>query len=87
MITIPDQGKGWIRTFRSAGAGKSAEGSGRGIFLIRSFMDEVKIRDPNPGTEVKLIKHWPQRGECQGGGFTVSMKATNRQVDGVALWI
>jgi serine/threonine-protein kinase RsbW len=31
--------------------------TGRGIFLIRSFMDEVKIRNTNPGTEITLIKH------------------------------
>ncbi|HEV2274151.1 MAG TPA: ATP-binding protein [Acidobacteriaceae bacterium] len=32
-------------------------GSGRGIFLIRSFMDEVKFRQLHPGTELTLIKH------------------------------
>lgn len=32
--------------------------SGRGIFLIRSFMDEVRIRRREPsGTEVTLVKH------------------------------
>ena len=31
--------------------------SGRGIFLIRSFMDEVHIRDLHPGTEITLIQH------------------------------
>jgi serine/threonine-protein kinase RsbW len=31
--------------------------TGRGIFLIRSFMDEVKIRKMDPGTEITLIKH------------------------------
>ena len=31
--------------------------SGRGIFLIRSFMDEVRIRNLEPGTEITLIKH------------------------------
>lgn len=30
--------------------------SGRGIFLIRSFMDEVHIRDLHPGTEITLVK-------------------------------
>lgn len=30
--------------------------SGRGIFLMRSFMDDVQIRNLRPGTEVKLIK-------------------------------
>ena len=31
--------------------------SGRGIFLIRSFMDEVRFRSLEPGTEITLIKH------------------------------
>jgi anti-sigma regulatory factor (Ser/Thr protein kinase) len=31
--------------------------SGRGIFLIRSFMDEVEIHPSPTGTEIKLIKH------------------------------
>ena len=30
--------------------------SGRGIFLIRSFMDEVRIRSLDPGTELTMIK-------------------------------
>ncbi len=34
--------------------------SGRGIFLIRSFMDEVNFRELHPGTEVTLIKHITQ---------------------------
>lgn len=32
-------------------------GTGRGIFLIRSFMDEVHFRLLHPGTELTLIKH------------------------------
>ena len=32
-------------------------GSGRGIFLIRAFMDEVNFRQTHPGTELTLIKH------------------------------
>ena len=32
-------------------------GSGRGIFLIRSFMDEVHFRQLSPGTELTLVKH------------------------------
>src|SRR5258708_35610713 len=32
-------------------------GSGRGIFLIRNFMDEVNFRQLHPGTELTLIKH------------------------------
>ena len=33
--------------------------SGRGIFLIRSFMDEVRFRPLEPGTEITLIKNVP----------------------------
>jgi len=31
--------------------------SGRGIFLMRSFMDEVRFRNLAPGTEVTMVKH------------------------------
>jgi Anti-sigma regulatory factor (Ser/Thr protein kinase) len=31
--------------------------SGRGIFLIRSFMDDVRFRQLEPGTEITLVKH------------------------------
>jgi serine/threonine-protein kinase RsbW len=31
--------------------------SGRGIFLIRSFMDVVEIHPSHTGTELKMIKH------------------------------
>jgi len=30
--------------------------SGRGVFLMRAFMDEVSFRDLHPGTEITLIK-------------------------------
>jgi serine/threonine-protein kinase RsbW len=32
-------------------------GTGRGIFLIRSFMDEVHFRQLHPGTELTLVKY------------------------------
>ena len=32
-------------------------GSGRGIFLIRTFMDELNFRSLESGTELILIKH------------------------------
>jgi serine/threonine-protein kinase RsbW len=31
--------------------------SGRGIFLIRAFVDEFNVRKLNPGTEVTLVKY------------------------------
>jgi serine/threonine-protein kinase RsbW len=39
--------------------------SGRGIFLMRSFMDVVEIRPTETGTELKLIKH--VHGPTAGG--------------------
>jgi serine/threonine-protein kinase RsbW len=45
-------------------------GSGRGIFLIRSFMDEVHFRQLHPGTELTLIKHLRTAAEAGGGGTT-----------------
>src|SRR6202140_3782006 len=39
--------------------------SGRGIFLMRSFMDVVEIRPSHTGTEIKLIKH--VHGQSVGG--------------------
>ena len=33
--------------------------SGRGIFLMRAFMDEVRFRKLEPGTEIILIKRLP----------------------------
>jgi serine/threonine-protein kinase RsbW len=35
-------------------------GTGRGIFLIRSLMDEVHFRSMHPGTELTLVKHLAQ---------------------------
>lgn len=59
VITITDQGKGLdVESLPDPLAPDNLmKGSGRGIFLIRAFMDEVKIRNTNPGTEVTLIKH------------------------------
>lgn len=37
-------------------------GTGRGIFLIRSLMDEVHFRQLHPGTELTLVKHLAAHG-------------------------
>jgi serine/threonine-protein kinase RsbW len=43
--------------------------SGRGIFLIRSFMDEVHFRSNSPGTELSMIKFMPgQSGDSANEG-------------------
>jgi serine/threonine-protein kinase RsbW len=59
VITITDQGQGLdLSCLPDPLAPENLmKGSGRGIFLIRAFMDEVKIRNTHPGTEITLIKH------------------------------
>ena len=59
IIRIADQGKGLDpATLPDPLAPENLlRGSGRGIFLIRSFMDEVHFKQLHPGTELTLIKH------------------------------
>jgi serine/threonine-protein kinase RsbW len=59
VFTIADQGKGLDpETLPDPLAPENLmRGTGRGIFLIRSFMDEVHFRQLQPGTELTLIKH------------------------------
>src|SRR6267154_14827 len=61
VITIRDQGKGLDpdKIPDPLAAENLLKTSGRGIFLIRSFMDEVQISPSQTGTEIKLIKHVP----------------------------
>ncbi|HEY1900895.1 MAG TPA: ATP-binding protein [Terracidiphilus sp.] len=65
VISIADQGKGLDPdTLPDPLAPENLlRGTGRGIFLIRSFMDEVHFRQLNPGTELTLIKHLGTAGE------------------------
>jgi serine/threonine-protein kinase RsbW len=59
VITIRDQGRGIdLHGIPNPLAPENLlKTSGRGIFLMRSFMDVVEIRPSQTGTEVKLIKH------------------------------
>jgi serine/threonine-protein kinase RsbW len=59
IFTIADQGKGLDpETIPDPLAPENLlRGTGRGIFLIRSFMDEVRFRQLHPGTELTLVKH------------------------------
>ena len=59
VITIRDQGKGIdLNGIPNPLAPENLlKTSGRGIFLMRSFMDVVEIRPSQSGTEIKLIKH------------------------------
>jgi serine/threonine-protein kinase RsbW len=67
VITIRDQGKGLdMSNIPDPLAPENLlKTSGRGIFLIRSFMDEVQIHPSQTGTEIKLIKH--VHGPSEGG--------------------
>ena len=69
VITIADQGKGVDPdTLPDPLAPENLlRGTGRGIFLIRSFMDEVHFRHLNPGTELTLVKHLTPAGEKPEG--------------------
>jgi serine/threonine-protein kinase RsbW len=59
IFVIADQGKGLDPTTLPDPLAPEnlLRGTGRGIFLIRSFMDEVNFRQLHPGTELTLIKH------------------------------
>jgi serine/threonine-protein kinase RsbW len=59
VFTIADQGKGLDpETLPDPLAPENLlRGTGRGIFLIRSFMDEVHFRQLHPGTELTLVKN------------------------------
>jgi serine/threonine-protein kinase RsbW len=71
-VDIENNGKSLIFTIADEGKGFNPEsipdplapenllrGTGRGIFLIRSLMDEVHFRQLHPGTELTLVKHLP----------------------------
>jgi serine/threonine-protein kinase RsbW len=64
VITIADQGKGLDpESLPDPLAPENLlRGTGRGLFLIRSFMDEVRFRQLHPGTELRLVKHLNQSG-------------------------
>jgi serine/threonine-protein kinase RsbW len=65
VITIADEGKGLDPdTLPDPLAPENLmRGTGRGIFLIRSFMDEVHFRQLHPGTELTLVKNLAPAGE------------------------
>ena len=58
IITVQDQGPGLDpgAVADPLAPENLLKQSGRGIFLIRAFMDDVQFRNLDPGTEIKLIK-------------------------------
>ena len=65
VMTIADQGKGLNPDSvpDPLAPENLLRGSGRGIFLIRSFMDEVHFRQLHPGTELTLVKQLAPAGK------------------------
>ena len=57
-VTITDEGKGFVPEDvpDPLAPENLLKESGRGIFLMRAFMDEVRFRKLNPGTEIILVK-------------------------------
>jgi serine/threonine-protein kinase RsbW len=75
-VTMENTGKSMVFTITDQGKGLDPESlpdplapenllrsTGRGIFLIRSFMDEVHFRQTHPGTELTLVKHLVPAGD------------------------
>ena len=67
VIFVRDQGKGLdlAKVPDPLAPENLLKTSGRGIFLIRSFMDDVQITPSQAGTEFKLTKH--AHGATAGG--------------------
>jgi serine/threonine-protein kinase RsbW len=71
-LSFEQAGSNLVITIRDEGAGLNPDEvpnplapenlmkqSGRGIFLMRAFMDDVKFRKLEPGTEITLTKRVP----------------------------
>jgi serine/threonine-protein kinase RsbW len=65
VFVIADEGNGFNpeKVADPLAAENLLRGTGRGIFLIRSLMDEVHFRQLHPGTELTLIKHLAPTGK------------------------
>src|SRR5688572_21934249 len=66
VITITDQGTGFELTNvpDPLATENLLKASGRGIFLIRAFMDEVRVRRLTPsGSEVTMVKYSSVNGK------------------------
>jgi serine/threonine-protein kinase RsbW len=65
VVTIVDQGKGFVpdEIPDPLAPENLLKESGRGIFLMRAFMDEVRFRKLNSGTEITMIKRLQEKGK------------------------
>ncbi len=63
IVTISDEGRGFIpeEVPDPLAPENLLKQSGRGIFLMRAFMDEVRFRKLEPGTEITMIKRLPEQ--------------------------
>ena len=69
MIRVRDQGKGFDpeEVADPLAPENLLKGSGRGIFLIRNFMDDVQLqRAPEGGMEVRMVKRAQPAGATDG---------------------
>lgn len=60
VITVADEGQGfdWATLRNPVAEENLLEQSGRGLFLVRAFVDQVQFRRLTPqGTEVRLVKY------------------------------
>lgn len=60
IITVADEGQGfdWAAQRDPVAEENLLEQSGRGLFLVRAFVDQVEFRRLTPqGTEVRLVKY------------------------------
>ena len=87
VITIRDQGRGLdlAKVPDPLAPENLLKTSGRGIFLIRSFMDEVANQPVRDGHRNQTYQARPRHCRGRQGGFPVSMKTSTRQVDGVTI--
>lgn len=62
-VTITDEGRGFVpeEVPDPLAPENLLKESGRGIFLMRAFMDEVRFRKLEPGTEITMIKRLPEK--------------------------
>jgi serine/threonine-protein kinase RsbW len=74
LFVIADQGRGFDPDHLPDPSAPEnlLRGTGRGIFLIRSLMDEVHFRQLNPGTELTMIKRLEPSGEKKQAGSGTS---------------